>query len=88
MKSAYELAMERLEKSEPAVKLSADQKARLADIDKKYDAKIAEKEIFLRGQLAKASPEERAAIDKQLVNERARLEEERESAKNKVRAGE
>ncbi|MGE9292154.1 MAG: hypothetical protein ACQKBW_00955, partial [Puniceicoccales bacterium] len=77
----------RLEKSEPAVKLSPEQKAALADIDKKYDAKIAEKEIFLQGQLAKAGHDERAAIEKQLLNERARLDEEREAAKDKVRQG-
>ncbi|MBC2594295.1 hypothetical protein H5P28_08475 [Ruficoccus amylovorans] len=85
MKSAYELAMERLEKDEPTAKLSEEQKAALADIDKKYDAKIAEKEVFLRGELAKARPDEHAAIEKQLVNERARLTEEREAAKDKVR---
>jgi len=33
MKSAYELAMERLEKTQPSVALSEDQKKQLADVD-------------------------------------------------------
>jgi len=87
MKSAYELAMERLAKDEPEVKLTDEQKSALAEIDKAYGAKIAEKEIFLKGQLAKATMDERPAIEKQLANERVRLEEEREAKKEKVRAG-
>lgn len=33
MKSSYELAMERLNKQAPSVKLTAEQKAKLADLD-------------------------------------------------------
>ncbi len=88
MKSAYELAMERLEKQEPTAKLTEEQKTELGNIDMKYDAKIAEKDVFLKEQMAKAQPEERQAIEKQLVNERARLNEEREAAKQKIRSGE
>ncbi len=33
MKSAYELAMERLEKGAPTIKLTDDQKAQIAEID-------------------------------------------------------
>ncbi len=46
MKSAYELAMERLNKAAPAQKVSDDQKKQLAELDSKYAAKIAEREIF------------------------------------------
>jgi hypothetical protein len=53
MKSAYELAMERLDKAAPTVKLTADQKARIAEINSLYGAKIAEKETFLQGEIAK-----------------------------------
>ena len=49
MKSAYELAMERLERSAPSVTLSDEQKAQLAEIDSSFKAKIAEKELFLQG---------------------------------------
>ena len=52
MKSAYELAMERLGKADPAAApLSPEQKARLAEIDRIYQGKLAEREIFLKQQL-------------------------------------
>ena len=53
MKSAYELAMERLAKSDPAAgrPLSAEQKDRLAEIDRVYQGKLAEREIFVKKQL-------------------------------------
>ena len=43
MKSAYELAMERLQKTSPSLSLTEEQKKALAEIDSKYRAKIAEK---------------------------------------------
>ena len=53
MKSAYELAMERLAKSDPegARPLTPEQKARLAEIDRVHQGKLAEREIFLKKQL-------------------------------------
>ena len=54
MKSAYELAMERLEKSAPTVKLTDAQKAQIAEIDSTYKAQIAEKELFLQGKIKEA----------------------------------
>ena len=48
MKSAYELAMERLQKTTPSLALTEEQKKELAEIDSKYRAKIAEKELFLK----------------------------------------
>ena len=92
MKSAYELAMERLAKSDPQAgrSLTPAQKARLAEIDRIYKGKIAEREIFLKEQLEKAlsaqNAEEFEKIKKQISGERSRLEEERESEKDKVRA--
>jgi hypothetical protein len=53
MKSAYELAMERLEKNAPSQKLTDDQKARIAEVNSLYGAKIAEKETFLQGEIVK-----------------------------------
>ena len=85
MKSAYELAMGRLEKSTPAVSLTDEQKAKLAEVDSEGNARIAEKKIFLEDQIAKASPQEREEIRRQLVSEIARLEEKREREKDKVR---
>ena len=43
MKSAYELAMERLEKASPSISLTKDQKKEIAEVDSVYRAKIAEK---------------------------------------------
>jgi hypothetical protein len=92
MKSAYELAMERLKVADPTVSkpLTVAQRERLADIDVRYKAKIAERDIFLRKALdeaqAKDATEEIEQIRKQMLNERARLEEERDTAKDKIRA--
>ena len=85
MKSAYELAMSRLEKNSPAANLTDDQKARLAAVDREIDAKIAEKKIFLEDQLAKAQFHEQDEIRRQLTSELSRLEEKREREKNKIR---
>lgn len=92
MKSAYELAMERLNASDPgsAKPLSAKQKAALSEIDARYKAKFAEREIFLRKALQetleKGDAEEAEKINAQIASERARLQEERESEKDKVRS--
>ena len=87
MKSAYELAMERLEKVAPAAQLSAEQKTRLAEVDQQIDAEIAGKRVFLEGQLAKAEFHEQDSIRRQLASEIARLEEKREREKGKIRSG-
>ncbi len=91
MKSAYELAMERLAKSDPASgrPLTPEQKARLAEIDRVYQGKLAEREIFLKKQLndafADRKAEEVQKIKQQISSERARIEEEREEEKERVR---
>ncbi|HEU5078157.1 MAG TPA: hypothetical protein VFT72_03045 [Opitutaceae bacterium] len=91
MKSAYELAMERLAKSDPdaATPLTSEQKDRLAEIDRVYKGKIAEREIFLKQKLDEAMAngrlEEIEEVRKQIASERARLEEEREDEKERVR---
>ncbi len=90
MKSAYELAMERLQKASPSLSLTEEQKRELAEIDSKYRAKIAEKELFLRDQLRKAQTQgkvdEIASLEKQLASEIRRLQEECEAKKGKLRA--
>lgn len=91
MKSAYDLAMERLTKSDPAAgkPLTAEQKGRLAEIDRVFQGKLAEREIFLKKQLddawAAQNAEEVGKIKQQLASERARLDEEREAEKERVR---
>jgi Spy/CpxP family protein refolding chaperone len=90
MKSAYELAMERLQKDAPAVKLTDEQKGQLAEIDSQFRAKIAEKELFLKEQIGKAISagkfDEVEQLQQQLASETRRLEEDRESRKEKLRA--
>jgi len=90
MKSAYELAMERLEKASPSILLSAEQKKEIAEIDSVYRAKIAEKEVFLKDQIRKAHTagnlEEVQSFEKQLAAEIRRLQEECELKKQKLRA--
>jgi hypothetical protein len=90
MKSAYELAMERLEKQAPSQKLTGEQREALAEIDSTYRAKIAEREVFLHSLLAKARAAGDAAemdgIQLQLSRELSRLREEWEAKKEKARA--
>ncbi|MEP6809283.1 MAG: hypothetical protein ABI992_03500 [Chthoniobacterales bacterium] len=86
MKSAYELAMERLEKNAPSVSLTDAQKAQIAEIDSSYRAKIAEKELFLKDEIRKAkSLEEAEGLRKQLAVEVRRLHEDCETKKEKLR---
>ena len=87
MKSAYELAMSRLEKSEPTQSLSEEQKKMLAEIDSEYGARIAERRIFLEGEITKAFGDELSIHDlrRQLSCEIAAIEEKRELRKEKVR---
>jgi hypothetical protein len=89
MKSAYELAMSRLEKEAPLPKLDPQTKARLAEVDSEFDAKIAERKVFLEGEIAKASADPEAAghLLRQLASEIARLEEKREDKKRAIREG-
>lgn len=89
MKSAYELAMERLNKVAPTVKLTEAQKRDMAELDSKYAAKIAEREIFLKDEMAKAidkgDPVELAQIEQQLVNARKSFQSDLEEKKEAVR---
>lgn len=91
MKSAYELAMERLNKNSPSIKLNDDQKKELAELDSLYASKIAEREIFIKGELMKAREkgdfEAFESLEKQLTADRNNLRADLEEKKNKVREG-
>jgi len=89
MKSAYEIAMERLNKNAPATKLTARQKQQLAELDSRYAAKIAEREIALNGEIARTADdvEKEESLREQLVHERKKLQAELEEKKDRVRAG-
>lgn len=89
MKTAYELAMERLNKAAPTKKLNETQKKELAELDSKYAAKIAEREIALKDEIAKAGAagdfEKVGKLQEQLVAERKKLQAELEEKKEQVR---
>lgn len=89
MKSAYELAMERLEKQAPAVQLSDDQKQRIAEIESVARAKTAEQELFLHGQIAEATAKGEVGdaedLKKQLAHELRKIADDAESKKAEIR---
>ncbi|MGA3282844.1 MAG: hypothetical protein ABSD57_00095 [Verrucomicrobiota bacterium] len=89
MKTAYELAMERLSKAAPAIKLTGAQKKQLAELDAQYGAKIAGREIALKDEIAKAAAtgnfEKAETLQQQLVGERKKLQAELEEKKERVR---
>ena len=88
MKTAYELAMERLSKSSPTTKLTEQQKKEIAELESIYKAKVADREIFVKGEIAKAvdkgDGEAIEQLEKQLVSDRKSLQGELEEKKAKV----
>lgn len=91
MKSSYELAMERLNKNSPAAKLTAAQKQQLAELDSKYTAKIAEREIAIKDEISKLAGSGDDAqvgqLQQQLVSDRKKIQAELEEKKEAVRQG-
>ena len=91
MKTAYELAMERLAKAAPTVKLTAEQKREIAELESKCTAKIAERELLLQGEMVKAigggNAEAVEQLEKQLLSDRKTLRADCEEKKERVRGG-
>ena len=92
MKSAYELALERLERQgierprEEA--LSAAEREGVAQARRKAEAKIAEMEILHRDRMAKlADPTEREKAEKDFRHERQRVEDRRDREIERIREG-
>ena len=91
MKSAYELAMERLEKEVPSSqkKLTDDQKKRLGEIEDEYQAKLAERRILAQRNIQELRMQgkfdEAQSAEEELGNDIRKLEEEKDHKKNKVR---
>lgn len=86
MKSAYEKAMERLEReSGPTARLTDEQKARISDLDKRYDAMVAEKRLAYEDRLVTASsPAESDRIQAELASELADIEARRQQEREAV----
>ncbi|WP_372846456.1 hypothetical protein [Pontiella sp.] len=87
MKSAYELAMERLGgKANP---LTNAQKAAIAEIDSKMKAKVAETEIMFDQQLASETDPAKAGFIRQTKqNTIAKIRQDAEDQKESVRCDE
>lgn len=89
MKSAYELAMERLNKTAPTVKLNDSQKKEIAELESEYAAKIAAREIALKAEMAKAADDldNENSLRDQFAMDRKKLQAELEDKKERVRKG-
>lgn len=87
MKSAFELAMERMG-GEPLREYTDEQKEQLAEIDRKYDALAAEAKLNARRRAFEPPSDggETAPTEDDLVVELASIEERRERDKNALRA--
>lgn len=88
MKSSYEIAMERLNKTAPVTKLSAGQKKQIAELEMKSKAKVAERELALKDEIIKAAHagegEKVEQLQQQLTHERKRLQADLETKKENV----
>jgi len=89
MKTAYELAMERLNKTAPAAALTEQQKKQLAELESECVARIADRELFLKGEMEKAANKSDfqtyEQLEKQLVSDRKSIRADFEEKKEKVR---
>lgn len=91
MKSSYELAMERLNKVAPAVKLTDAQKKQIAELEAITRAKIADREIFTKGKMDQAAEkgdfDRMEQLEQQLAKERKTAQAELEEKREKIRRG-
>jgi len=93
MKSAYELAMERLRKKDEEAGIESKpltdaQKASIAEIRNFYDAKLAEQEVLHQSALMKTfEPDARAELDARYRRDRERYASERDAKIEKIRRG-
>ncbi len=94
-RSAYEIALERLKRKDRDAgieerPLSSEQRARIAELRRVYEAKLAEQEILHRASLRKAGgdPETLEQLDEEYRRERERIATERDRKLEQVRGGE
>jgi len=92
MKSAYELALERLEKQgieRPREETFGDElREKIADVRRKAEAKLAELEILHKNRLKTIfEPAKRQEEEEEYVRERRRIEDERERKIEELRKG-
>jgi len=92
MKSAYELALERLEKQgieRPREEgLTEEKREQIAEIRRQAEAKLAELEILHRNRLKTVhDPVKRQEDEEEYVRERRRIEDDRERKVARLREG-
>jgi hypothetical protein len=92
MKSAYELALERLEKQgieRPREEgLTEEKREQIAEIRRQAEAKLAELEILHRNRLKTThDPIKRQEEEEEYVRERRRIEDDRERKVTRLREG-
>jgi hypothetical protein len=93
-KSAYELAMERLRRQDREAGIeekpvSEEQRARIAEVRRVYEAKLAERQILHQAALRKAGHDPAAveALEEEYRRDRERLGSERERKVEEARQG-
>ena len=92
LKSAYELAMERFQKKDADAgivhrPLTDEQKAAIADVRSRYQAKLAELEILHHGKIrSMMDPAEREAAEEEYRRDRDRTTRDREAKIEEIRA--
>lgn len=93
MKSALELAMEKTAGAQQGGKMTDEQRKGIADLEKEYQAKIAEQEIMVESKIKTLAVQAQGhelqqqvhALREQLVQERERLESEKNTKIQAVR---
>ena len=89
MKSAYELAMERLSKGAPAKSLTAGQKAELAELESLYKSRLAQLDLRTQDALATAEAagddEQVARIRSQFLKEKGQLQSDWDAKRDAIR---
>lgn len=91
LKSSYELAMERLKKSDEAAgieskPLTDQQRAAIAEVRNFYESKLAEQEVLHQSKARRVmEPGEREALDQEYRRDRERLTSERDRKIEKIR---
>jgi len=93
MKSALEIAMEKTAGAQQGGKLTDEQRKGIADLEKEYQAKIAEQEIMIESKIKALAVQVQGhefqqqvhALREQLVQERERMEAEKKAKIQAVR---
>jgi hypothetical protein len=89
MKSAYELALERLERQgieRPREEsLSEEKRSQIAEVRRQAEAKLAELEILHKDRLKTANPATRQEDEDDYLRERRRIEEDRDRKVERLR---